>query len=185
MNQKIDIQENTLIRKCRRGDAKAQFEIYRIYYKGMYNVSLRILNNSVEAEDVMQEAFLSAFAKIKTFTGEVCFGGWLKRIVVNRSLDALRKRKVQLEEIDERTTAIEEDGDDRGEDAVWQVERVKKLVAQMSDVNRLLITLHLFEGYTHEEIADILDMKHGAVRTGYSRARKKLQEALSLEETRN
>lgn len=143
----------------------------------MYNAALRILNDTAEAEDVMQEAFLTAFDKIDTFSGEVSFGGWVKKIVVNRSLDALRKRKIHLEEIDERSTSIIDDNED-AEKAQDKVAIIKRVVAGMSDTHRTLITMHLFEGYPHEEIAEMLDMKHGAVRTGYARAKKKLQEEL-------
>lgn len=143
----------------------------------MYTTALRILTNTAEAEDVMQEAFLTAFDKIDTFSGEVSFGGWVKRIVVNRALDALRKRKIHLEEIDERSISII---DDKEETEVTQdkVALIKKIVAHMSETHRILITMHLFEGYPHDEIAEILHMKHGAVRTGYARAKKKLQEEL-------
>ena len=78
-----------LINGCRRGDQKAQFQIYKLYYKAMYNTSLRIVNNTMEAEDIMQEAFLSAFEKIGSYSGTVSFGAWLKKIVQNRSLDFL------------------------------------------------------------------------------------------------
>jgi RNA polymerase sigma-70 factor (ECF subfamily) len=81
-----------LIDGCKRGDQKAQFQIYKLYYKAMYNTSLRIVNNTVEAEDIMQEAFLSAFEKIGTYSGTVSFGAWLKKIVQNRSLDVLSKK---------------------------------------------------------------------------------------------
>jgi RNA polymerase sigma factor (sigma-70 family) len=143
----------------------------------MYNTALRILADTAEAEDVMQEAFLTAFDKLDTFSGEVSFGGWVKRIVVNRALDALRKRKIHLEEIDERSTSI---GDDKEETEVIQDKEamIKKEVANNSETHRELITLHLFEGYPHDEIAEILHMKHGAVRTGYARAKKKLQDEL-------
>lgn len=67
-----------LINACRKGDSKAQFEIYRLYYKTMYNTALRILADTTEAEDVMQEGFLNAFQKIETYRGEVSFGAWLK-----------------------------------------------------------------------------------------------------------
>ena len=104
MNQKLD-SLNTLyknihqeiIDECREGSQKAQFQLYKLYYKAMYSVSIRIINDEMEAEDVMQEAFLSAFEKMHTYKGEVSFGAWLKRIVVNRSLDYLKKRKVQFE----------------------------------------------------------------------------------------
>lgn len=177
MKLKTNIEEKNLIRRCRKGDSKAQFELYQRYYKAMYNSALRILTDTAEAEDVMQEAFLTAFDKIDTFSGEVSFGGWVKRIVVNRSLDALRKRKIHLEEIDERSTSMIDDNED-ADIARDKVALIKKVVAGMSETHRVLITMHLFEGYPHEEIAEMLNMKHGAVRTRFARAKKKLQDEL-------
>src|SRR5512136_3357798 len=89
-----------LLDGCKSGDQKAQFQIYKLYYKAMYNTSLRIVNDMMEAEDIMQESFLSAFEKIDTYSGTVSFGAWLKRIVINRSLDALGKKKAVFEDID-------------------------------------------------------------------------------------
>lgn len=174
---KVNIEEKNLIRRCKKGDSKAQFELYNRYYKAMYNTSLRILTDTAEAEDVMQEAFITAFDKIETFSGERSFGGWLKKIVVNRALDALRKRKIHLEEIDERSTSIIDDDEDQ-EKTLDKVAVIKRVLANMSEPHRVLITMHLFEGYPHEVIAEMLNMKHGAVRTGYARAKKKLQEEL-------
>ena len=85
-----------LIEACKRGDQKAQFEVYRLYHVAMYNTSLRIVGDPDDAEDVMQEAFLKAFAKLKTYRGEVSFGAWLKRIVINKALDFLRVKKDQI-----------------------------------------------------------------------------------------
>lgn len=143
----------------------------------MYSAAFRILMDTAEAEDVMQEAFLTAFDKITTFSREVGVGAWLKRIVVNRALDVLRQRKMHLEEMDERTVAISDDNEEV-EMHQDKVATIKKVVAGMSETHRVLITLHLFEGYPHDEIAEMLNMKHGAVRTGYARAKKRLQEEL-------
>jgi RNA polymerase sigma-70 factor (ECF subfamily) len=82
-----------LINRCKTNDQKAQFQIYKLYYKAMYNTSLRIVNDTMEAEDIMQESFLSAFEKINTYSGMVSFGAWLMKIVINRSLDAVSKKK--------------------------------------------------------------------------------------------
>lgn len=166
-----------LLRKCRKGDAKAQFAIYKAYYKQMYNVALRILNHTAEAEDVMQEAFLAAFDKLDAFSGEVSFGAWLRRIVVNRALDALRQRKMQLEDVDNVVVKADEELVD---DADSKLAMVKKVMGGLPDNQRILLNLYLFEGYSHEEIATILDMKHGAVRTAYARARLRLREELEL-----
>src|SRR5512133_717518 len=86
-----------LIDKCRRGNRMAQEEIYRLYYKAMYNTCLRMLNDKVEAEDVMQDAFLTAFLKMDQYRGEMSFGSWLKRIVINKSIDVLRAKKMRFE----------------------------------------------------------------------------------------
>jgi RNA polymerase sigma factor (sigma-70 family) len=80
-----------LIEGCKRMDQKAQFQIYKMYYKAMYNTSLRIVNDPLEAEDIMQESFLVAFEQINTYSGNVSFSAWLKRIVQNRSIDIWRK----------------------------------------------------------------------------------------------
>ena len=172
----VDI-NSRLIDECRNGSSKAQFEIYKLYYKAMYNTCLRFVRDSMEAEDVMQEAFLAAFRNIDSFRGEVSFGAWLKRIVVNRSLDALRKRKLDLDPLEEGRTVIDSEPYDDGE-VDYKVGQVKLAIGSLPDNYRVLLTLHLIEGYDHEEIAQILEMSNAAVRTGYSRARKKLQELL-------
>ena len=173
-----------LIDECRRGNSKAQFEIYKLYYKAMYNTSLRLMNDSLEAEDIMQDAFLKAFKNIHTYKEEVSFGAWLKKIVVNRSLDVLKKRKLDTNPLDERTTAIIDDDDGEiFEDQAQKVAEIKQAISQLSENHRILVTLYLIEGYDHDEISQILEMTNAAVRTGYSRARKKLQEILNDKKT--
>jgi RNA polymerase sigma factor (sigma-70 family) len=177
LKPKVSIKERNLIRSCKRGSTKAQFELYSLYYKGMYNVSLRIVRDNAEAEDIMQEAFLTAFDKIESFKAEVTFGAWLKKIVVNKSLDALRRRKLKTEEMNEGYMRMPDEEDETLK-VLDKVVLIKRVVAQLPETQRLLITLHLFEGYPHEEIAQMLDMKHGAVRTAYLRAKNKLQDLL-------
>lgn len=173
-----------LIDDCRRGSTKAQFEIYKLYYKAMFNTSLRLLNDSMEAEDIMQEAFLSAFSKIDTYKEEVSFGAWLKRIVVNRSLDSIKKRKLDLDPIDNYKLAEIPDELPVSEDEVaQQLAEVKRAIAQLPENYRVLITLHLIEGYDHEEVSEILAMSNSAVRTAYSRARKKLKDIMAIKKS--
>ncbi|MGE5395076.1 MAG: RNA polymerase sigma factor [Candidatus Saccharibacteria bacterium] len=168
-----------LINRCRKGDTKAQFELYKVYYKPMYNVCLRMVGNAVEAEDVMQEAFLKAFTKIDTYEGVVSFGAWLKRIVINRSLDYLKKRKVKFEEINEKIPEEEPEGI-----VITEVhtEYLKKAIQQLPDGYRVVLTLYLLEGYDHEEIAQILGISNGSSRSQYLRAKLKLRELLKKEE---
>ena len=161
------------------GNEKAQFRLYKLYYKAMYSVSLRIVNNEVEAEDIMQEAFLSAFRKIKTYRGEVSFGAWLKKIVVNRSLDYLKKRKVYFEEIDNRTT---ETPDYQMETKELDVKAIKRAIQDLPDGYRVVLSLYLIEGYDHNEISEILGISNSASRTQFLRAKNKLRELLKGKE---
>lgn len=168
-----------VIDRCREGDEKAQFELYRIYYKGMYSVCLRILNDAMEAEDVMQEAFLNAFRKIDTYKGEVSFGAWLKKIVVNKALDHLKKRKIKFEEINERTTEVE---DITPEIREVNMQLLKQAIQQLPDGYRVVLSLYIIEGYDHEEISQILGISNSNSRTQLLRAKNKLRELIKDKE---
>lgn len=169
-----------LIDACRQGKTKAQFEIYKLYYKAMFNTCLRLVSDSMEAEDIMQESFLKAFKNIHTYKEEVSFGAWLKKIVVNSSLDALKKRKLETNELDEgRTTVIDDSENEPLEEQLQVVAQIKQAIAQLSEKYRVIVTLHLIEGYDHDEIGNILGMSNAAVRTSYSRGRKNLQDILN------
>lgn len=176
-NKYVNIHQE-LIDACVRGDRKAQFEIYKKYSKAMFNTSLRILNDNAEAEDVIQESFLDAFRRIGSYSGQGSFGSWLKRIVVNRSLDVLRKSRDlisidQLErDIPDEKPVIEED------DIQFQVEEIKRAIASMPDDFRIILSLILFEGYDHEEVAVFLNITNQLSRTRHSRARQKLLSVL-------
>jgi RNA polymerase sigma-70 factor (ECF subfamily) len=164
---------------CRKGDPKAQFELYRLYYKPMYNVCLRMVGNAVEAEDVMQEAFLKAFTKIDTYEGKVSFGAWLKKIVINRSLDQLKKRKVKFEELNEK---IPDEQPAHFDISEIQLEQLKKAIQQLPDGYRVVLSLYLLEGYDHEEIAQILGISNVSSRSQFLRAKLKLRQMLHKEE---
>jgi len=141
----------------------------------MYSVCMRIINNDAEAEDVMQEAFLKAFTKIDTYKGEVSFGAWLKKIVINRSLDYLKKRKVKFEEINERTNKII---DYQMETKEVNVKVIKDAIQKLPDGYRIVLSLYLIEGYDHEEISEILEISNSNSRTQFLRAKNKLREIL-------
>ncbi|MBN2666788.1 MAG: sigma-70 family RNA polymerase sigma factor [Bacteroidales bacterium] len=165
-----------LLDGCKTGDQKAQFKIYKLYYKAMYNTSLRIVNDTMEAEDIMQEAFLSAFEKIDTYSGTVSFGAWLKRIVINRSLDALSRRKAIFEDIELHVGIRDESSEDiiRKEELDIKVEEVKDAIDRLPDGYRIILSLYLLEGYDHDEIAEILNISSSTSRSQLSRAKQKL-----------
>ena len=165
-----------LIDGCREGDQRAQFQVYKLYYKAMFNTSLRIVNDDMEAEDVMQEAFLSAFEKINTYSGTVSFGAWLKRIVVNRSLDALGKRKGIFEDIESHVGIRDDSPDDAAyrEEVTTRVEEVKAAIERLPEGYRVILSLYLIEGYDHDEIAEMLNISSSTSRSQLSRAKQKL-----------
>jgi RNA polymerase sigma-70 factor (ECF subfamily) len=172
-----------LIERCRENDRDAQFELYKIYYRQMYNTSLRIVNNTAEAEDIMQDSFLDAFRKIGDYTGQGDFGGWLRRIVVNNSLDALKKRKQEVSLEDRYLGALEAEKDESAEDVEYRIDEIKRAIGLLSNDYRVIISLLLFEGYDHEEISQILGISYAASRTRYSRARQKLLSILAERRT--
>ncbi len=167
-----------LIDKCRDKDRSAQFEIYGLYYKSMYNTSLRMVKDPDEAEDIMQESFLSAFEKIETYSGTVSFGAWLKKIVINRSLDSLKKRRLFFEILEEGMIPEREDGYDDDENTSERIEEIREAIMRLPDGFRVVLTLYLLEGYDHEEIGQILEINPSTSRSQYTRARQKLVEML-------
>ncbi|MEI6454838.1 MAG: sigma-70 family RNA polymerase sigma factor [bacterium] len=164
-----------LIEECRKGDSKAQLRIYKLYYKAMYNTCFRIVNDSAEAEDILQESFLDAFRKINSYTGEGSFGKWVKRIVVNNSLDALKKKRSTLPIEEKQLDLPDEPVRDYNEDEIqFQLQEVKDAIEILPREYKVIITLYLIEGYDHEEISEILKISNNLSRTRYSRARQKL-----------
>jgi RNA polymerase sigma factor (sigma-70 family) len=165
-----------LVSACRQGNRQAQFEVYKLYAKAMYNVALRIVNDDDEAEDVLQEAFLDAFTRLESFRAETTFGLWLKQIVINKSINQLRKRKAEFVSLDGIDIADEVAHNE--EDLQYQVNEVKEAVAQLPDGYRVVLTLYLFEGYDHEEISHILKISENTSRSQYMRAKTKLNSLL-------
>lgn len=157
--------------------------MYQLYYKAMFNTSLRIVQNSYEAEDVMQEAFLSAFTKLDTFKGEVAFGAWLKKIVINRSLTHLKKKsrmnETNLEVVDYK---LEDEGGDEGISQLdltqAKVKEVLRAMNKLKESYRVILHLSLIEGYDNEEITKILAISNENCRTTISRAKARLRKVL-------
>lgn len=169
-----------LVVECKQGSKKACYELYKLYAKAMLNVSFRIVGNIAEAEDVLQEAFLDAFNKVKDFRQDTTFGLWLKQIVVNRSINVLRKRKLELVELDgEQFENIADDEFEDDEDTQYQAAQVKEAIKQLPDGYRLVLSLYLLEGYDHEEISQILNISENTSRTQFLRAKRKLLEILN------
>lgn len=167
---------------CKNGDQKAQFQLYKLYYKAMFNTSLRIVCDTMEAEDIMQEAFLSAFEKINSYSGKVSFGSWLKKIVINRSLDSVSRNKAIFEDIDTHYELLEKADESalNDPDLEEKMEEIMKAINNLPDGYRIILSLYLLEGYDHDEIGEILDISSSTSGSQLSRAKQKL-----LNELRN
>ncbi len=159
-------------------------EIYNRYYKAMYNIANRIVKNPAEAEDVMQESFLNAFTKLHTFKGEVAFGAWLKRIVVNNSIyhynKEKRNRAVDLDEIMYKVEDNDEVALDSNGFAELKAQKVMETMKSLKDNYRVSLTLHLIEGYDYDEISEIMNISYANCRTTISRAKQSLRKKLTV-----
>jgi RNA polymerase sigma-70 factor (ECF subfamily) len=164
-----------LVAKCKQGDVQSFEMLYRQYAKPMFNTSLRIVNNASDAEDVLQESFVSAFHYLDKFDYSSTFGAWLKRIVINKSINVLRQRRLTLVDIDETSVHEIQDTEILDEDNIrLKIEEIKKAMASLPNGYRTVMSLFLFEGYDYEEIGDILQISGSTVRTQYHRAKQKL-----------
>ncbi len=172
---------DTLIQYCLKGKQSAQLEVYNRYYKAMYNTALRIVKNEAEAEDIMQESFLNAFTKLHTFRGEVTFGSWLKRIVINNSIYHYKKQqKINEVAIDDILYKVE-DNNGIVSDHVFTEQKAQKVMETMNSLKdnyRISLTLHLIEGYDYEEISTIMDISYNNCRTTISRAKESLRKKM-------
>ncbi len=169
-----------IIEQCKQNNRKAQLQLYNQYCDGMYIVANRFLKDANDAEDVVQEAFIKAFSKLHQYKAEVTFGAWLKRIVINKSIDFLKSKKQRLVELDEvHLKVIDTEDDDKWlvEDAIT-LSDVKSAINNLPDKYQYVVMLYLIEGYDHQEISEILNISQVASRTQLSRGKTKLQELL-------
>lgn len=166
-----------IVEACKKGDRQAQFELYRLYGKGMYNVCLRMVKNETDAEDLLQNSFVDIFTKLDSFRFQSSIGAWIKRIVINNCINFLKKRRLPLEELD-----VEHH--DHSPQPVAQaviglsVEAVKSALMDLPDGYRIVFSLYMLEGYDHKEIGEILGVTEATSKSQYSRAKRKLQEIL-------
>ena len=147
----------------------------------MFNVAMRITKDYMDAEDVLQEAFVRAFRSLGSFKGESTFGAWLKRIVINTSINSLNKKKDIWADIDKHAAEIPEEDAQEAAPA-WDMETIRKKILMLPEGYRVVFNLYLIEGYDHTEIGDILNISEATSKSQYHRAKKKLRELLESED---
>ncbi|WP_323789736.1 RNA polymerase sigma factor [Psychroserpens sp.] len=177
-NQNIE----QLLQLCKSGDQHAQMEVYNRYYKAMYNTAIRIVKDSFEAEDIMQDSFLTAFTKLDNLKEIKTFGSWLKRIVINNSIYHYKKNtKYNDVSIDDVLYKVEDHSGivENDEFTSLKANQILDTMKSLKDNYRMGLTLHLIEGYDYEEICEIMDITNANCRTLISRAKESLRKKLA------
>jgi len=166
-----------IVEECKANNRKAQLKLYKQYCDGMFCVAMRFLKNDDDAEDVMQEAFIKAFQKIEQYKGDVTFGAWLKRIVINKSIDFLKAKKQKMIALDEGFMHVE-DNEDWSVDEGISVEEIKLAIESLPEKYRYVVMMFLMEGFDHAEISQVLQISESACRTRLLRGKGFLKELL-------
>ena len=170
-----------LVERARKGDQQSMYRLYKMYVQAMYNVSIRIVANQLDAEDILQESFASAFGKLEAYRSEASFGAWLKRIVINKSINHVKKRKIWFADIEYLPeTEDVTDEDDISDDMLADIspEMINEAIKTLPEKAKAVFNLYLLEGYRHGDIALMLDISESTSKSQYQRARKLLQERL-------
>lgn len=171
-----------LARRCRQGDAAAFEEVYRAHAGRLYSLLVRMVGSAEEAEDLLQDVFLTAHRKLGSFRGESALGTWLYRLAVNHCLDFLRGRRAKMA----RATASLDDEDaaepaapaTRLAAAISRID-LDRAIAQLPDGCRTAFVLHDVEGFEHHEIGDLLGISEGTSKSQVHKARMKLRSILN------
>jgi RNA polymerase sigma factor (sigma-70 family) len=167
--------EALLIEGCIKGNSKAQYRLYSNYSRAMYNLAYRMMNNREDAEDILQETFLECFRNIGSFRFESAFGAWLKRILINKCMNHLRKKKSELVLYE----SLPPDEAEEDSEIQYDTSRIFKAIELLPDGYRIVLTLYLLEGYDHAEIAKILEIAESTSKSQYSRAKSRLRRVLT------
>ncbi len=175
----MDLQiHKKLIEKSKRGDSRAQYELYKLYSRAMLNTCYRMMNNHMEdAEDMLQESFSDAFRKLNTFVYKSTFGAWLKRIVVNNCINEIKRKKPELQFCEELPHPKPEAEANAG----LTVKQIKKAMIQLPQGSRIIFSLYLLEGYDHREISTILNISESNSKSQFMRAKRRIKDILTEE----
>jgi RNA polymerase sigma factor (sigma-70 family) len=171
-----------LIQKCKENDIKAQEELYRLFSSKLFSICLKYSRNYEEAQDNLQEGFLLIFEKIHQFSFKGSFEGWLKRLVINYILQQYRTESF-LNIVTDNLEDVHVEVDIEIEEV--SIEYLLKIIQDLPDKYRLVFNLYAIDGYSHQEIADMLNINIGTSKSNLSRARMILKEKLELNNGKN
>ncbi|MEO6040090.1 MAG: RNA polymerase sigma factor [Saprospiraceae bacterium] len=166
-----------LIERCREGRRDAQFELYRLYSRAMYNTALRMVQHPHDAEDLLQGIFVEVYTKLDSFRYESSIGAWIKRITINKCINFLKSRRLAWSELMPGIDRVEEPEPEPV--SPYTVESINRAIEELPDGYRVVFSLYAVEGYDHEEIAQILGVTEATSKSQYSRAKAKLRAKLN------
>lgn len=171
--------DSALVEKCLKGDQRAQRQLFENFAPKMFSVCLRYAKDTEHAEDILQEAFIKVFSKLKHYEGKGSFEGWIRRIVVNTALDGIRKSikfndNVSTEDVGYKLEQTTYQSDNLNE------QDLMRLISELPAGYRVVFNMFAIEGYSHKEIADELNISENTSKSQYSRARAYLK--LKLDE---
>ena len=180
MDNPIVFTHKALIEKSKLGDRKTQYKLYSLYVDAMFNVSIRIVKVKEDAEDVVQDSFIDAFKHLETFKYQSTFGSWLKKIVVNKSINYLKIKRIPLVNLDDQDYWITEAEDlENIKENELDINKIKTAINTLPSGYQTIINLYLIEGYSHNEIGEILEISVSTSKSQYHRAKKKLVELIN------
>jgi RNA polymerase sigma factor (sigma-70 family) len=167
-----------IIELSKEGNPKAQYQLYKLYSKAMFNICRRMLNNREEAEDLLQESFTDAFMKLGTFRYESSFGTWMKRIVINKCINSIQKKKVDLVLSEQQVEAADPEETVDYSRIEMDVRKIHHAMEELPDGYRVIFSLYAMEGYDHTEIAQILGISESTSKSQYLRAKQKIRDII-------
>lgn len=171
-----------LINDCKKNDAKAQEQIYKLYAPKFFGVCLKYSVNYAEAEDNLQDGFIIIFKKIEQFQFKGSFEGWAKRIMIN---NALQKYRTQVRFLEVVNDDFIEDQIPEIDDQDVSLEYLMQIIQELPDRYRMVFNLYVLDGYSHKEIADILEITTGTTKSNLARARMILKEKIDFHTGKN
>ena len=177
VNKQIDIHRE-LVDKSLDGSIKAQHQLYKLYAGAMFYTCYNMMHSREEAEDMLQESFSEAFLTLERFRFESTFGTWLKRIVVNKCINELKRKKTDLMFSDNMGNFEDNYQDDNENLPNVTIEMIKEAMNELPDGGRVVFQLYLLEGYDHKEIAQILNVSESNSKSQYMRAKNRIKEVL-------
>ena len=171
-----------LLKQCRKGDRKAQFQLYKSCFSMLMGVCIRYKKDEEEARAILNQGFYKILKSLDKYNPKVPFEAWIRRIMINTIIDEYRKNKKEREHIEysnfEQVEIYKEHVDYNEAEKAFDVEEIEVMIKELPPISQKVFNLYIIDGYSHKEVAEMLGMSTGTSKWHVSFARKKLQEKI-------